>query len=189
MYLVLRHVGGSRDRYASFLASASLRNMFPLFLIIRRAYLNLDLNFTCSHIRSLSGIASIKPHLSHFCRGIIQIINILSPSRFMCVLFLVVLHYLLTRLYQRIDNITIQFTTLFSSEQCIFFTTDSLCGNINLMQGLFFNFLTSLSVIQFHLTFAEPLYTYRALIDINTHAYICGQCHCHSLTRRSHHSF
>ena len=59
--------------------------------------------------RSLSGFASINPHLSNFSRGIIQIINILSPSRFMCVLVLVVLHYLLTRLYQRIDNITRQF--------------------------------------------------------------------------------
>ena len=34
------------------------------------------------------------------------------------------------------------------------------------------------------------VYTHRAFIDINTHAYICGQCHCHSLTIwRSHHKY
>ena len=42
----------------------------------------------------------VKISLHHLEITSLQIINILIPSRFMCVLFLVVLHYLLTRLYQ-----------------------------------------------------------------------------------------
>ena len=101
--------------------------------------------------RSLSGFASINPHLSNFStRGIVQIITILSPSRFMSVLFPVVLHYLLTRLYQSIDNITIhQFDFHLNSVNCI---PDSKDLSVSVRY-----FLTSLSVIQFHLTSVEPL--------------------------------
>ena len=51
-------------RSASFFASASFRNMFSLFLINRRAYLNLDLHFTCW---SCTGPCLGLPALIHIC--------------------------------------------------------------------------------------------------------------------------
>ena len=51
-------------RSASFFASASFRNMSSFFLINRRAYLNLDLHFTCwSCIGPCMGL----PALIHIC--------------------------------------------------------------------------------------------------------------------------
>ena len=60
---------------------------------------------------------------------------------------------------------------------------------LKILVFLYFKRKLAINITFYNICNHNRVSTRRAFIDINTHAYICGQCHCHSLTRRSHHKY